>query len=64
MTEAHIGDLKLRRLRAGEALGPEASAITAHAAACAQCRGRIKDLDDEQRRFEQDLSFDRFAAGV
>jgi hypothetical protein len=64
MTEAHIGDLKLRRLRAGEVLGPEAAAINAHAATCAQCRARVKDLDDEQRRFEQDISFDRFAAGV
>jgi hypothetical protein len=64
MTEAHIGDLKLRRLRAGEVLGPEAAAINAHAATCAQCRARVKDLDDEQRRFEQGISFDRFAAGV
>ena len=64
MTEAHIGDLKLRRLHAGEVLGPEAAVITAHTATCAQCRARVKDLDDEQRRFEQDISFDRFAAGV
>ncbi len=64
MPETHIGELKLRRLRAGEPLGDEAPALTAHAAACAPCRARLKDIDDEQRRFEQAISFDRFSAGV
>ncbi len=32
--------------------------------ACADCRARLRALDDEQRRFEQEISFDRFAAGV
>jgi len=57
--EGHVGELALRRLRAGEAL-----ADAAHAAACADCRARGKALDEEQRRFEQEISFDRFAAGV
>ncbi|HVR60732.1 MAG TPA: ACP synthase [Polyangia bacterium] len=61
---AHIGELTLRRLRAGEALGDEAAALGDHSAACAQCRARLKEIDDEQRRFEQAISFDRFAAGV
>ena len=60
----HIGELTLRRRRAGEALGPEGPAIDAHATSCADCRARIRALDDEQRRFEQEISFDRFAAGV
>ena len=30
--EEHIGELKLRRLCAGEALGDDAGAVTAHAA--------------------------------
>jgi hypothetical protein len=60
----HIGDLALRRHRAGEALGPEGPAIVAHASACPECRTRLRALDDEQRRFEQAISFDRFAAGV
>jgi len=60
----HIGELTLRRRRAGEALGLDGPAIDAHAAACADCRARIRALDDEQRRFEQEISFDRFAAGV
>jgi hypothetical protein len=60
----HIGELTLRRRRAGEALGPDTAAIDAHAAACSDCRARIRALDEEQRRFEQEISFDRFAAGV
>src|SRR6185295_8408771 len=62
--EEHIGDLTLRRRRAGETLGPDGPAIEAHATSCADCRARIRALDDEQRRFEQEISFDRFAAGV
>jgi hypothetical protein len=56
---SHLGELALRRLRAGEALE-----VATHADGCADCRARLKSLDDEQRRFEQDISFDRFAAGV
>jgi Domain of unknown function (DUF4384) len=56
---SHLGELALRRFRVGEALGN-----SAHADACADCRARLKTLDDEQRRFEQEFSFDRFAAGV
>src|SRR5579871_2073900 len=57
----HIGELDLRRHRAGEALG---AAFAAHADTCAECRARLRALDDEQRRFEAAISFDRFAAGV
>jgi hypothetical protein len=62
--QEHIGELTLRRRRAGEALGPDGPAIDAHASSCADCRARLRALDDEQRRFEQEISFDRFAAGV
>jgi hypothetical protein len=58
--ENHVGELALRRFHVGEAL-PE---VAAHADACGDCRARLKALDDEQRRFEHDISFDRFAAGV
>jgi hypothetical protein len=57
----HIGELGLRRHRAGEALPADR---LAHLASCAECRARGKALDDEQRRFEHEVSFDRFAAGV
>ncbi|HEX4404649.1 MAG TPA: ACP synthase [Polyangia bacterium] len=59
LREGHVGDLALRRLRAGEVI-----ADAAHADACADCRARRKALDEEQHRFEQEISFDRFAAGV
>ena len=63
-SETHIKELVLRRFRAGELGPPERPAIEAHTAACARCRARLKELADEQRRFEQEISFDRFAAGV
>ena len=60
----HVKELALRRFWAGELTGAERPEIEAHAAACARCRARLKELADEQRRFEQGISFDRFAAGV
>ena len=63
-TSEHIGDLTLRRHRAAESLGPDAPDVEAHASACTECRARVRALDDEQRRFEQEISFDRFSAGV
>jgi hypothetical protein len=64
LVNEHIGELTLRRRRAGEPLGADGPAIEAHASSCGDCRARIRALDDEQRRFEQEISFDRFAAGV
>jgi hypothetical protein len=57
----HVGELALRRHRAGEAL---AAGIDAHLVGCGECRARLRAMDDEQRRFESEISFDRFAAGV
>jgi hypothetical protein len=62
--EPHIKEMALRRFWAGELAAPEKPAIEAHTAACARCRARLKEISDEQRRFEQEISFDRFAAGV
>jgi hypothetical protein len=62
--EPHIKEMALRRFWAGELAAPEKPAIEAHTAACPRCRARLKELSDEQRRFEQEISFDRFAAGV
>jgi hypothetical protein len=62
--ERHVGELALRRWRAGEVAPDAAHDIETHAATCSDCRARLKGLDDEQRRFEQEISFDRFAAGV
>jgi hypothetical protein len=57
----HLGELALRRHRAGETVGGDAEI---HAGSCAECRARLRTLDEEQRRFEQEISFDRFSAGV
>ena len=68
LRDSHVGELALRRLRAGEAFAHEGSDVAAdmvaHLGACVDCRARGKALDEEQRRFEQEISFDRFAAGV
>jgi hypothetical protein len=60
----HPGQLALRRRRAGELASAAALAIDDHVALCPECRARLRALDDEQRRFESNVSFDRFAAGV
>ncbi len=63
-TDTHVGDLKLRRLHGGELAGPDGEADRAHAGACAECGSRLRALADEQRRFEAQIPFERFAAGV
>jgi hypothetical protein len=60
----HLGDLKLRRLFAGERLGSDHESAAAHASACGDCARRMAELAEEQRSFEGQISFDRFAAGV
>lgn len=57
----HPGVMTLRRLHAGEAVGDEA---TRHAQACDVCKATLASFVAEQQQFEQELSFDRFAAGV
>lgn len=57
----HPGQLTLRRLHAGEAVGDE---VTAHAQQCEACRAALASFATEQQQFEQQISFDRFAAGV
>lgn len=56
----HPGELTLRRLLAGEA----PAEAQAHAAACAACRARLAAFAEEQQRFEAQIPFERFAAGV
>lgn len=57
---AHLREIQLRRLLAGEKLDDAA----AHLAACAECRARTKELEGEQAKFEAAIPFERFAAGV
>jgi hypothetical protein len=57
----HPGSLTLRRLQAGEDVGGE---VKAHVDACATCQATLASFAAEQQAFEQQISFDRFAAGV
>lgn len=59
--EDHPGALALRRLLAGEEVGAE---VKAHAEACPECKARLAEFAAEQQRFEADIPFERFAAGV
>lgn len=60
-TVSHLSELKLRQLFAGEAVD---AALEAHAGACPACQQRLAALKDEQARFEAQIPFERFAAGV
>jgi Domain of unknown function (DUF4384) len=60
----HVGELRLRRLRLGELPQDEAAAARMHVDSCGDCRARLGALDLEQRRFEAEVPFERFAAGV
>lgn len=57
----HPGSLTLRRLHGGEAVGDE---VSVHVEACAACKATLATITAEQQAFEQQISFDRFAAGV
>src|SRR5262244_1782356 len=64
MIRGHIGELALRRFRVGELPGSEAHRCEEHVGSCPACRSRLKAVEQEQRRFEQEIPFERFAAGV
>jgi len=64
MTAGHVGELALRRLRLGELAPSATSEVDAHVKACAECRGRLASLAEEQARFVAQVPFERFAAGV
>lgn len=61
---AHLSEWTLRRLHAGELPGKEAEHAQAHVSGCAGCQRILKDLEAEQARFEAEVPFERFAAGV
>jgi hypothetical protein len=61
---SHVGELRLRRFRLGELAGADREEIARHTGDCGPCRARLKSLEEEQRQFERELSFERFAGGV
>lgn len=64
MTPEHHGELTLRRFRIGELPPEEAARIADHVPGCEACRGRLAAIDAEAARFREEISFERFAAGV
>jgi len=60
----HVGDLGLRRFRAGEFSGEAHEEIARHTTECGSCRAKLRLLQEEQRQFERDIPFERFAGGV
>jgi len=60
----HLGELRLRRFRAGEFSDEAHEEIARHTAECGSCRAKLRLLQEEQRQFERDIPFERFAGGV
>jgi hypothetical protein len=60
----HVGELKLRRFRAGEFSGEAHAEIVRHTSDCGSCRAKLRTLQEEQREFEREIPFERFAGGV
>jgi hypothetical protein len=60
----HLAEIVLRRYRAGEFSAMECAETDRHLAACAPCRTKLRVLVEEQRAFEHDIPFERFAGGV
>jgi hypothetical protein len=63
-SSSHVAELALRCYRAGE-FAPDACAeVDRHLASCSTCRAKLRVLVEEQRTFEREIPFERFAGGV
>jgi hypothetical protein len=60
----HLGELALRRLRAGEFSTEQSVEVEQHVSSCGVCRTKLRGLVEEQRTFEREIPFERFAGGV
>jgi len=60
----HMAELFLRRYRAGEFSADACAETDRHLASCAPCRSKLRVLAEEQRAFESEIPFERFAGGV
>jgi len=60
----HVGELALRCYRAGEFTAEACAEVDGHLASCPACRAKLRVLVEEQRGFEREISFERFAGGV
>lgn len=61
---SHVGELSLRRLCAGEFSAEKAAELDQHISACPVCRSKLRRLAEEQRDFQREVPFERFAGGV
>ena len=64
MSELHVPELTLRRIFAGELKDPSGEAARKHANECGACKAKLRVIEEEQQKFEKQISFDRFKAGV
>lgn len=60
----HVGELALRCYRAGECAAEACAEVDRHLASCPACRAKLRVLVEEQRDFEREIPFERFAGGV
>src|ERR1035437_242454 len=60
----HMGELTLRRSRAAELGGPTCAEVDLHLASCPVCRSKLRVIVEEERAFQREISFERFAGGV
>ena len=56
--------MRVRRLIAGELLGPELQRTETHVADCARCQRTVRELHEESQALRRDVPFPVFAAGV
>ena len=61
---SHVAELALRCYRAGEFAAEACAEVDLHLAVCASCRAKVRVLVEEQRVFEREIPFERFAGGV
>jgi len=61
---SHVAELALRCYRAGELASEACAEVERHLATCPACRAKMRILVEEQRTFEREISFERFAGGV
>ncbi|HEY5281249.1 MAG TPA: hypothetical protein VIM14_00530 [Polyangia bacterium] len=60
----HVAELALRCYRAGEFAAEASAEVDRHLAICPTCRAKMRILVEEQRVFEREIPFERFAGGV
>jgi hypothetical protein len=62
--DGHLAEIALRRYRAGELANAQCAETDHHLAGCAPCRSKLRVLVEEERAFQQEIPFERFAGGV